>query len=1451
MTASFGGEAGLPKFIEEMEKLMDTVQEVAGSNKVRFVLVGPTPHEQHPAPLPQVADRPAQLKRYSEALRELAARRKERFVEMLSWLAPTNGPRGAPLLTDNGIHFTEYGYRRAAEIIAIGLGWDAPMWRVGVTRDGQVRTGSHGTRVLEVSRTNDRVKLKLLDEQLPTPPAPGTNYLPMLSPVSRIQVQQVQATNHDLFIDGQYSRTVTERDLLAGLFMTRGPQWDKAELVRQAIVKKNELFFHRYRPQNNTYLFLFRKHEQGQNAREIPEFDPLIAQQEQKISILRRPVPHTYEIVPSSGTNKPAAPVARKPATVPAATPLPQPKFDVEAGLEISLWAENPLLAKPIHMNFDAQGRLWVASSEVYPQIQPGKDATDKILVLQDADGDGRAEKSQVFADGLLIPTGVAPGDGGVYVGQSTELLHLKDTDGDGVADQRRVVLSGFGTEDTHHILHTLRWGHDGQLYMHQSIYIHSHIETPHGIVRCNSGGVLTLRPGTMEVGIHMKGLVNSWGLAFDRFGQSFATDGAGGAGINWVVPQGMYVTYEKARRILDSVSPGAYPKFCGLELIHSSHFPPDWQGNFVTCDFRAHRIVRFGIEEKESGYVTREKPDLVRTPDVAFRPIDVKLGPDGALYIADWSNPIIQHGEVDFRDPRRDHERGRIWRVSAKGRPPAARFVRDAQRPEALLEQLQSADDFTRQQARRALAEAPKSNALPPLRAWTAAQTNDAARLEALWLFQALDEVNAPLLEALLESREPAVRAAAVRVLAFWQERLSLDPLQLASASRGWPPAPLPLPHRSEIGASRALTLLAARVADEHPRVRLEAVRALARLPQPRAVELAFGALDKPMDKFLDYALWLTVNDLADVWIAAIQSGAWKPDGREKHLEFGLKAIEPAQASKVLGQLLGDQPLARDGAGPWIDLIGQAGTAKELRRLFDQILQSGFDDGATARALAALNQAARLRNARPSGDRASLGGLFGHASERVRIESVRLAGAWKEAGPHFARLAEFAGGKDTPAALREAAFGALRDIGGRGAMDTLLTLVTERQPADIRRQAALALAALNLDLALPSAIELLNKTTVEAEALDIWRSLLSNKGAARAIGRALPKTGLSPLMARAGLRAAREGGRNEPELVLALSRGADLDQGEITLTETELKQLAADVLKKGDAARGELVYRRKELSCIACHAIGGAGGKVGPDMTSLGASAPVDYVIESVWFPNKKIKEGYHALAVETKDGRELTGTLARESAEQLVLRDASNQEITLAKNNIAERRNSTYSLMPAGLIDGLTPQERIDLFRFLSELGKPGPFDASKGHVARAWKLRPGLHVEEQKSGGDLPFTDLSGKEWVNAVSNVDGHVPAEALREGAVVANKYAGIVAVYAAARLELAKAGPVRLKLAGADGAGVWIDGKAASGTGEIAADLGAGAHTVVLRLDPKKLPDALRLETSEGTFTNP
>ena len=1413
MASSFDGAEGLPRFKSEINRLMDAIEKSGGTNKVRFVIVSPIKHEKLPPPLPDPTKHNEQLGAYTKALEEIANERKSYFVNLLTLLDNSRYPPPIEPLTDNGIHLTAYGYRRAAEALAQGLGWESHTWRLGIVRSGGIREGTYGVQVLEVKKDTNYVAFTTINQQLEPPPWLDNEKPKILAtPENRVQIIGLAPGKFDWKIDGKVIRILTDRNLAGfGMAITEGPQFDQAELLRQTIIKKNELFFHRWRPQNNTYLFLFRKHEQGQNAKEIPDFDPLIEREEQKIAILRRPSKHKFEWVYCEDQTKSTNAPPKKAKTAPAAVtehpqtpfrPQPEPVFQTDPGIEITLWAENPQLAKPIQINFDPQGRLWVASSSVYPQIAPGQDADDKILILEDTNGDHKADKTTVFADGLLIPSTVEPGDGGVYVGQSTELLHFKDTDGDGMADQRRIVLSGFGTEDTHHTLHTLRWGFDGQLYMNQSIYIHSHIETPHGVVRLNSGGILNLRQPTMELEVFMKGLVNGWGHHYDKWGQSFATDGAGSGGINYVVPGAMYVTYSGARRILGSVSPGSYPKFCSLEVLYSKHFPDDWQGNMITCDFRANRVVRFSIEEQGSAYVTKEMPLFIRTTNTTFRPIDVKLGPDGALYIADWSNPIIQHGEVDFRDPRRDRVHGRIWRVASKGRPTleAPKFL-EAKNAE-LLDELLSPNGYAQGHARRVLTER-GTNILADLKTWTAQRKAGAARLEALWMHQAVDVPNEPLLGELLISDDPHIRAAATRVLGFWNKRVG-----------------------------KPLDQLALRIKDVHPRVRIEAARALSRIPGARAAELVLSAVDMPIDTHLDYALWLSINDLAKPWVEAIESGEWKTEGRQKQLEFGLKAIEPDLATKALAKVIATIP--RDGAGASIELIGQAGGIKQLRQLFDQVLSDGFVPDATARALAALTEAARVRNARPDGDLAGILPLAQNQNEKIRANAIKLAGVWKlkAATP---TLLKVAGDNSASRAVRSAAFEGLREIGGKDAVEGLRKLAAKENTLEVRQQAAIALGASDLNGSMPQIVAVLGDTSNEDQALALWRAVLNVKNAPAALTHGLAKASLPETVARAGVRVAREGGRNEPDLVLALNRAGGLTS-DINITDEEIHQIAY-VVTRGDPVRGEKIYRRKELGCITCHAIGGAGGKVGPDMTSLGASTVTDYVVESVLLPNKKVKEGFNSIQVATKDGQDLSGILVRETNEELILRDAANKEVSVPKKTI-ESRHIGGSLMPSGLVDILAPAERLDLFRFLIELGKPGPFDASKGSVARVWRVN---NTSNGTNDPEILKSDL--RTWDVVYTTVNGALPKEELKS-----EQGEKRLPLFAAARFQTAKSGPVKLKLTGVGSPKAWLDGKPVGGDSDLSVDLPAGTHTFVVKVNVTDVTDALRLESPDVSF---
>ena len=1170
-----------------------------------------------------------------------------------------------------------------------------------------------------------------------------------------------------------------------------------AEPLRQSILRKNEWFFHRSRPANMAYIFGFRKREQGNNAAEVLQFDGFVAAEEQRIAQLRglKDGVHVPEIPRRVGN------------LVMKSTPQPHPQFKLDDALEVTLWAENPLLNKPIHMNFDPQGRLWVASSEVYPQIEPGQAPTDKIIVLEDTTGAGRADKATVFAEGLLIPTGVAPGDGGVYVAQSTELLHFADTNGDGKADVRRIVQSGFGTEDTHHNLHSLRWGADGRLYMNQSVYTRTDTETPTGVVRLRAGGIFRMDPRNQEMEVLYRGWVNSWGFQFDAFGQAFATDGAGSSGVSWAVPGATYRTLAPARRELQSVSPGAYPKFSGLEVIRSAHFPDDWQGDMVTSDFRAHRVVRFKLTDQGAAYVAKEMPDVMRTTDNTFRPLDVKLGPDGALYLADWSNPIIQHGEVDFRDTRRDKEHGRIWRIAAKGRAALARTDFTKLATAALLEGLLADDGYAQAQAKRVLVERGAARVQAELATWTARQTTPAARLQALWAHQALNLPVAALVAELVATDDARIRAAAVRVLP----------------------------------AADSLAPLTKLVADANPRVRLEAVRALGKLGTARAAELALTILDKPMDPFLDYALWLTMNELATPWLAAVRAGAWNFQGREAQLAFGLKAVEPALAGDVLAQLLAGRTLPRDGSGPWIELIGSAGGAQEQRQLFEALLANGFDEAAAPRALAALAEAARLRGVKPEGDLARLGTLLASASASIRVAALPLVGSWKlpALAPTVVRRA---GDAATPAAERTAAFGTLRELGGAAVVAELQTLA--RAPADpaIRREAVVALAGVDLGAAMPDVLAVLAATTGEGDAQALWRALLAVKGAAVRLAAQLPGAKLPGVVAKAGLRPAREGGQNQP-LVQALIKSAGLTLSEAQLTPGELQSLARQALAAGDATRGERIYRRAELACVACHAIGGAGGKVGPDLTSIGASAPTDYLVESLLYPGAKIKEGYHSVILTTKDQQELSGMITRETATEILLRNAAGQEVAVAVKNVA-KRTSAGSLMPAGLIDGLLPEERLDLVNFLAQLGRPGAFDAAKGGVARAWNLYMVVSKNQHLGVAGVVRGDASLGGWEPVLSLVSGVLPGELI---AATFPATASSRGLYAATRFESARGGQVTFTIAGG-AKDAWLNGVPVKAGTVVTVEARAGANTLVLQLDEARVSEGLTVRSGDVSF---
>ena len=1116
----------------------------------------------------------------------------------------------------------------------------------------------------------------------------------------------------------------------------------------------------------------------------------------------------------------PSAAAAQNGPVVDPDPEIERKSFLVAPGFEVNLFAADPLLAKPIQINFDPQGRLWVASSEVYPQIKPGEKANDKIIVLEDTTGTGKADKTTVFADGLLIPTGVEPGDGGAYVANSTELVHLSASEPGGKADRKRILLSGFGTEDTHHIIHTFRWGPDCCLYFNQSIYIHSHIETPHGVKRLNAGGIWRYRPDTHELDVFARGWINSWGHAFDRWGQSFATDGANGEGINHVIPGGYYPAAQgpHVQRILHGLNPGS-PKHCGLEIVSGRHLPDDWQGDCITCDFRGHRVCRFKLSDDGSTFASREMPEVIKSAHPAFRPIDVKMGPDGAIYIADWYNPIIQHGEVDFRDPRRDKTHGRIWRVTAKNRPlVASPKLVSATIPE-LLEQLKSPEGWTRHQAKRVLKERGADKVLPVLKEWASKEwkaeghPNDQLLVELAWVEHAARPTDRGVVCSPLLARHASGRAAATRLAS-----------QLAYRDA-----------------------LAHAVRDREPRVRLEAVRGLAGLRTAIAVEIAMGVLDQPVDRAIDYALWLTVRELEPYWMPEFKAGKLTFDGDAKKLAFALNAVGTKDAVKPVVALIESGKVAKENEHGLYLLLARIGGPAELGRVAERAAaEQDLLKGQRAELAQAVEDSVRLRKVGRPADLGKFRLLLMSPERPARLSGARLVGLWKveqlrknlEA---TGRLPEDATAEEAAAALEGIAL-----FGDDKAKAFLAELCGPESKPEVRRSAVAALAGLDTPAAAIKAAQLLTAAEPAESLTEVFAAFLNRKGGSAILAKALAGKTLPPDVAKLGLRAVRASvAQDAKSLTDALTKAGGLAAAKKEPTADEVKALVAEVTSTGDAARGEAVYRRKELQCLACHGTGGAGGQVGPDLTSVGASAPVDYLVESILIPNKAVKEGFHALRVVTVEDKVHLGIKVREANGELVLRTPEDREVTVPVKDIAERGNSR-SLMPDGLADTLTRQEFADLVRFLSELGKVGgPYAPSKARVVRRWQVieptQPNMNLFRRNrvaaaTEPDQPFV------WSPVYSRVPGELPLAELPKAVVWQNADPLTVVRF---HLDATAPGAARLRFNSPAGLALYHGTTPIDVKPETPLDVKPGVQTLTLVIDRTKRTDDVRVELDD------
>ena len=540
-----------------------------------------------------------------------------------------------------------------------------------------------------------------------------------------------------------------------------------------------------------------------------------------------------------------------------------QKLFKMADGYEIQLVASEedfPELANPVSLNFDNKGRLWVTTMQSYPHWQPKTEMQDKVLILTDENADGRADKCTVFADGLHQPTGFEIGHGGAYIAQQPDILFMTDTDGDDVADTSIRKLVGFDTADSHHGISAFEWGPGGALYFNEGTFKYSQVESPYGLTRMHEAGVWRYNARTEDFSTHVSlPFANPWGHVYDKWGQDFISDASPGFNF-WATPISGRVEYpakhaggsfnDSVNNFKDTALRGrdAYPRFivkrtrpsAGNELVSSRHFKPEDQGDFLLCNVIGDRsILQHSVKEVGSGFEGTEKPPLLFCEDGNFRPIDIQFAPDGTLYICDWHNALIGHLQHNLREPNRDHQHGRIWRVICTGRDLVKAPAIAGEPIPAVLDALKEYEDRTRYRARRELAERASDDVVAAVKKWAAGldKSDDGYThqiLEANWVLQSHNTVDMDLLTSSLNADDYHSRAGATRILCYMRAKVP-----------------------------NALELIHERINDDHGLVRLEAVRACSFFDSEDAIETVLDVLNHDVDGYLQYTLDETMRHL------------------------------------------------------------------------------------------------------------------------------------------------------------------------------------------------------------------------------------------------------------------------------------------------------------------------------------------------------------------------------------------------------------------------------------------------------------------------------------------------------------------------------------------------------------------------------------------------------------
>jgi putative membrane-bound dehydrogenase-like protein len=946
-------------------------------------------------------------------------------------------------------------------------------------------------------------------------------------------------------------------------------------------------------------------------------------------------------------------------------------RLQVPPGWEVKLFAAEPDIINPVAFTVDERGRLWVVECYEYPNRTPaGKQPRDRIKVLEDTDGDGHADKVSVWCEGRDLPrfdlaTGIEVGHGGVFLGAAPYLFFLRDTKGTGHCDDHRVLLQGFGSEDTHETLNTFQWGPDGLLYGLHGIFTHSKV----GDVDMTAA-VWRYNFPAQKFDVYAEGTSNPWGLDFDRHGQAFLAC--------CVIPHLFHMipggTYK--RQAGNSQNPYAYGllnEICdhihhkesgwahaGALVLQGDDVPAEYRDSILMGSIHGCSVKRDTLERNGSTFVARHRPDFLVSGDRNFRPINLRWGPDGSIYLIDWHDQNVCH-----QAPRDswDYTHGRIYKIQRKGAKPQAPVDLAQKSSKELVGLLANNNPWWHRTALRLLKERRDAAVAPELTELALHAADDAHRLRGLWGLYAVGSFDDALAAKALADRSPWVRSWAVRLLgeAGKVSGPMLDRFTELAAKDEAPEVRLQLASTAQrLTAQDTLPLLHNLMKHKEDVKDPDVPLMIWLAYEPRVAGQRRGALDFLRDHAADNPL--VANEIVPRVVRRLVATG-NADDLEACVAFlgGVKDPEVRRrALDGLAQALQGQIL--DGPPSWKAVLPAllADRDPEVQRLARKVAVNFRDPEAVRRALAAARDASKppavridavrdLALARPPEARPVLLELMsGDNATELRCEACRALAGY---GGAEVPAAVLKGWKNYPPAVRGEAVNLL--AGRKDWAAALLDAVGRKEVprTDLTDNTVLRIRALH-DKAL------------DARIVEVW-------------GRV----------------------RDTPADLAAL----------INKMRDELYR------GRGSFEHGHKVF---ENTCMKCHKFEGQGHTVGPELD--GAGRDIEYLLVNVLDPNRVVGQPYVEHFVALKDGRVERGLIAAEDARSVTLKTENDATKVILKKDIDEISDHGKSIMPEGLAGTMTVQDFRDLIRyvmahpFLTEVAVAGPFEPKTAPAA-----------------------------------------------------------------------------------------------------------------------------------------